>query len=60
MQFQLALNKTFYSTQPSLTHLQLPMLTSAPNLLADFPHVMAAGHAEDFQIYNLEQPWHLS
>ena len=28
--------------------------------LADFPHAIRAGHGEDFQIYVLEWPWHLS
>ena len=32
------------------------MPTSALILSADFQHAMAAGHAEDFQIYVLEQP----
>ena len=36
------------------------MSASAQILSADFPHVMAAGHTEDFQIYVLERPWHLS
>ena len=30
--------------------------TAALILLADFPHVIAAGHAEDFEIYVLEWP----
>ena len=34
--------------------MRVAMSTSAPILLADFPHTMAAGHAEDFQIYVLE------
>ena len=32
------------------------MSTSTPILLANFLRVMAVGHAEDFQIYVLEQP----
>ena len=38
----------------------LAMSTSAPILSAGFPHVIAAGHVEVFQIYVLEWPWHLS
>ena len=36
------------------------MSTSAPILSADFPYAMVADHAEDFQIYVLEWPLHLS
>ena len=32
----------------------LAMSTSTLSLSADFPHVIAAGHAEDFQIYVFE------
>ena len=32
------------------------MSTSAPILLADFPHAIAADHPEDVQIYVLERP----
>ena len=38
----------------SKTSLWIVMSTSAPILSADFPHVIAAGHAEDFQIYVFE------
>ena len=34
----------------------IAMSTSVPILAANFPHAMAAGQAEDFQIYVLEQP----
>ena len=37
----------------------LAMSTSLPILSADFPHVIAAGHVEDFQIYIFEWPSHL-
>ena len=33
----------------------IAMSTSAPILSANFPHAMAAGHVEDFQIYVLER-----
>ena len=32
------------------------MSTSAPIPRADYPHVMAADYAKDFQIYVLERP----
>ena len=34
----------------------IAMSTSAPILLADFPHAIAADHPEDVQIYVLERP----
>ena len=40
----------------SLAMSTLVMSTSVPILSANFLHVMAAGHAENFQIYVLEQP----
>ena len=41
---------TEYSRSSHLEVFLVAMSTSAPILSADFPHVIPAGHVEDFQI----------
>ena len=50
----------FYMCSFIYVHITLAISTFAPISSSDFLHVIAAGHAEDFQIYILEWPWHLS